>query len=160
MRIRVINASVVEGVFELWWKGETVYARNNAVGDTYLFGWSNWPEEAATNGPVKPRRRALIWRANYHPDGGQLFCPLRGQSFALPLAMPGDDVAPERFVSFWCDGSHGLYIHRNVWHVAIVPLDNHAKFLDRQGRVHARVSVDFGKEFGCYLTVPMERPDA
>ena len=57
------QGGVVEGVFEFWWKGETLYARNNAVGDTYLFGWSNWPEEAATNGPVKPRRRALIWRA-------------------------------------------------------------------------------------------------
>jgi ureidoglycolate lyase len=69
--------------------------------------------------------------------------------------MPGDDVAPERFVSFWCDGSHG---HPNVWHGAIVPLGDHAKFLDRQGRVHARVSVDFAREFGCYLAVPMERP--
>ena len=109
---------------------------------------------------MKPRRRALVWRAKYHPDGGQLFCPLRGQSFAVPLAMPGDDVAPEQFVSFWCDGSQGLYIHPNVWHGAIVPLDDHAKFLDRQGRVHARVSVDFAKEFGCYLAVPMERPGA
>ena len=29
---------------------------------------------------------------------------------------------------------------------------------DRQGRVHARVSVDFVKEFGCYLAVPMRHP--
>ena len=28
---------------------ETLYARNNAVGDSYLFGWSNWPEEAAAD---------------------------------------------------------------------------------------------------------------
>jgi len=40
----------------------------------------------------------------------------------------------------------------------VVPLDGHAEFLDRQGRVHARVSVDFAKEFGCYLAVPMQRP--
>ena len=45
-----------------------------------------------------------------------------------------------------------------MWHGAIVPVDDHAKFLDRQGRVHARVSVDFAKEFGCYLAVPMQRP--
>ena len=68
-------------------------------------------------------------------------------------------MAPEQFVSFWCDGSQGLYIHPNVSR-AIVPLDDHAKFLDRQGRVHARVSVDFAKEFGCYLAVAMERPGA
>ena len=28
------------------------------------------------------------------------------------------------------------------------------------GRVHARVSVDFVKEFGCYLGSPMRRPAA
>jgi ureidoglycolate lyase len=83
---------------------------------------------------------------------------LDGQSFVVPLALPGDDVTPERFVTFRCDGDHGLYIHPNVWHGAVVPLDDQAKFLDRQGRVHARVSVDFAKEFGCYLAAPMQRP--
>jgi hypothetical protein len=39
-----------------------------------------------------------------------------------------------------------------------VPLDDHAEYLDRQGRVHARVSVDFAREFDCYLGVPMRRP--
>lgn len=152
------QGGVTEGVFEFWWKGETLYARNNAVGDSYLFGWSNWPEEAATSGPCAPRVRALIWRANYHPDGGQLIYPTNGQSFVVPLALPGDDVTPERFVTFWCDGSRGLYIRPNVWHGAFVPLDDQAEFLDRQGRVHARVSVDFVKEFGCYLGAPLRRP--
>jgi hypothetical protein len=152
------QGGVAEGLFEFWWKGETLYARNHAVGDSYVFGWSNWPEEAATAGPAKPRQQALIWRANYHPDGGQLFYPLRGQSFVVPLALPGDVVTPEKFVGFWCDGRSGLYIHPNVWHGAVVPFDDHAEFLDRQGRVHARVSVDFAKEFGCYLAVPMQPP--
>jgi len=80
------HGGVTEGLFEFWWKGETLYARNNAVGDTYLFGWSNWPEEATNGGPGARRERALIWRANYHPDGGQLFYPLQRQSFVVPLA--------------------------------------------------------------------------
>jgi ureidoglycolate lyase len=152
------QGGVAEGLFEFAWKGETLYARNNAVGDSYLFGWSNWPEEAATSGPAaEPRERALIWRANYHPDGGQLFYPLHGESFVVPLALPGDDVTPERFVTFWCDGTSGLYIHPNIWHGAVVPLDDEAEFLDRQGRVHARISVDFPKEFGCYLATPLRR---
>ncbi len=79
---------------------------------------------------------------------------MNGESFVVPLALPGDDVTPDRFVSFWCDGTKGLYIHPNVWHGAFVPLADEARFLDRQGRVHARVSVDFPKEFGCYLAVP------
>ena len=152
------QGGIAEGLFEFCWQGETLYARNNAVGDSYLFGWSNWPEEAAESSPGKPRERALIWRANYHPDGGQLFYPLHGQGFVVPLALPGDDVTPERFVSFYCDGRHGLYLHPNVWHGALVPLDDQAQFLDRQGRVHARVSIDFVKEFGCYLGAPLRHP--
>ena len=149
------QGGVAEGVFEFWWRGETLYARNNAVGDSYLFAWSNWPEEAAIEGPPRPREQALVWRANYHPDGGQLFYPLRGEQFIVPLAPPGDDVKPEDFIAFWCDGTTGLYIHPNIWHGAVVPLADTAELLDRQGRVHARVSVDFAKEFGCYLAVPL-----
>ena len=148
------QGGVTEGLFEFWWRGETLYARNNAVGDSYLFGWSRWPEEAASGGPSTARERALIWRANYHPDGGQLFHPTDGQSYVVPLALPGDDVTPENFVAFRSNG-RGLYIHPGVWHGALVPLADHARFLDRQGRVHARVSVDFPQEFGCYLGVPL-----
>ena len=149
------QGGVAEGLFEFWWRGETLYARNNAVGDSYLFGWSQWPEEASLAGVGRPRERALIWRANYHPDGGQLFYPLNGQSFVIPLALPGDDVTPGSFTAFRCDGGRGLYIHPGIWHGAVVPLDDHAVFLDRQSRVHARVSVDFAKEFSCYLAVPL-----
>jgi ureidoglycolate lyase len=152
------QGGVTEGVFEFWWKGETLFARNNAVGDSYLFGWSNWPEEAASAGATSRRDRALIWRANYHPDGGQLVFPMHGESFVVSLALPGDDVTPDKFVTFWCDGKQGLYIHPNVWHGAFVPLDDHAEFIDRQSRVHARVSVDFPKEFGCYLAAPLRQP--
>jgi ureidoglycolate lyase len=167
------QGGVTEGSFEFCWRNETLYATNNAVGDSYLFGWSNWPEDIAQNpamnshvatpraaapGVTAPRERALIWRANYHPDGGQLFYPMNGAAFLVPLALPGDDVTPEKFVSFWCDGSRGLYLHPNVWHGAVVPLDDEAEFLDRQGRVHARVSVDFVKEFGCYLALPLPKP--
>lgn len=149
------QGGVAEGLFEFCWKGATLYARNNAVGDSYLFGWSTWPEEASAGAAERPRERALIWRANYHPDGGQLFYPLGGQEFVVPLALPGDDVTPERFVTFYCDGRRGLYLHPNVWHGAVVPLADEAQFLDRQGRVHARVSVNFVTEFGCYLGAPL-----
>jgi ureidoglycolate lyase len=152
------QGGVTEGLFEFCWQGETLYARNNAVGDSYLFGWSTWPEEAARTSTVK-RERALIWRANYHPDGGQLFHPLNGQSFVVPLAPPGDDATPESFVTFWCDGRQALYLHPNVWHGAVVPHADEATFLDRQGRVHARVSIDFVREFGCYLGASLRRPD-
>ncbi|KAH8690455.1 RmlC-like cupin domain-containing protein [Talaromyces proteolyticus] len=149
------QGGTTEGLFEFWWKDNTLYARNNAVGDNYLFAWSQFPEEASTSGVGKPRDMALIWRANYHPDGGQMFFPMDGQSFLIPLALPGDDVTPEKFVAFRCDGGKGLYIHPNIWHGAVVPIDDHSRFLDRQGRVHARVSVNFAKEFGGYISIPL-----
>ena len=152
------QGGVTEGLFEFWWKGQTLYARNHAVGDSYLFGWSHWPEEAAATGPAAVRERALIWRANYHPDGGQLFYPQGDGAFIVPLAMPGDDVTPEKFVAFWCDGSRGLYVQPNIWHGPLVPIADRARLLDRQGRVHARVSVDFPREFGCYLAIPLRHP--
>jgi ureidoglycolate lyase len=82
---------------------------------------------------------------------------VNGESFVVPLALPGDDVTPEKFITFRCEGGQGLYVHPGVWHGAVVPLDDHAVLLDRQSRVHARVSVDFAKEFGCYLSVPLDR---
>lgn len=149
------QGGTTEGIFEFWWRGQTLFARNNAVGDSYLFGWSELPEAASDEGPASPRERALIWRANYHPDGGQLFFPLDGQSFVVPVAMPGDDVTPADFIALRCDGGRGLYIHPGIWHGAVAPLTDHARFFDRQGKVHARVSVDFPKEFGCYLAVSL-----
>jgi len=154
------QGGVTEGIFQAWWSGDTLYAKNGAVGDSYLFAWSKWAEEAATDGPTSPRQHALIWRANYHPDGGQLFWPTKGQRFAVPLAMPGDDVKPEDFTTFICDGTCGLYVHPGVWHGPVIPLDDQVELLDRQGRVHARVSVDFPKEFGCYLASPLRTPGA
>ena len=152
------QGGVTEGLFEFWWESGTLYATNNAVGDSYLFGWSDWPEELEAAAQGGPRERALIWRANYHPDGGQLFYPLDGARFLIPLALPGDSVTPESFVAFYFAGDRGLYIHPNIWHGAVVPFDDHARFLDRQSRVHARVSVDFGKEFGCYIATPLHAP--
>jgi len=152
------QGGVTEGLFTFAWRGETLYARNEAVGDSYLFGWSTWPEEAADAGPTTDRAQALIWRANYHPDGGQLVYPTGGGSFVVALALPGDDVTPGAFTAFWFDGSAGLYIHPNVWHGAFVPHADEAVFFDRQSRVHARISVDFPREFGCYLAVPLGGP--
>ncbi|MEM7045795.1 MAG: ureidoglycolate lyase, partial [Pseudomonadota bacterium] len=69
--------------------------------------------------------------------------------------LPGDDLTPDKVVAFWCDGSRGLYIHPGIWHEGIFPVQDKQRFLDRQGRVHARVSADIGQEFGVYLAVPL-----
>jgi hypothetical protein len=149
------EAGWVEGTFSSTWKGDVLYGINDAVGGHYVLGWSTDPQSAQTERQTVPRERVLLWHLNYHPDGGQLFMPLDGQPFVFPAALPGDDITPDKVVAFHCDGSKGLYIHPNIWHEGVFAVNDGQRFLDRQGRVHARVSCDFGHEFGIYLSVPL-----
>ncbi len=149
------EAGWVEGTFSGVWQGDILYGTNEAVNGHYVLGWSTDPQTASDAAATAPRDQILLWHMNYHPDGGQLFYPLDNKPFIFPAALPGDDLTPDKVVAFWCDGSRGLYIHPNVWHEGIFPIEDNQRFLDRQGRVHARVSCDFGSEFGVYLSCPL-----
>ncbi len=148
------QAGTTEGVFVSQWQGDILYGRNEAVDGHYLLAYARAPESARTD-HAEPPRRMLLWHANYHPDGGQLFFPLQAEPFYVPLALPGDEVTPQRFVCFRFDGRQGLYIHPNIWHEGVFGLCGTQRFFDRQGAVHARVSVDFAREFGCLLEAPI-----
>jgi ureidoglycolate lyase/seryl-tRNA synthetase len=149
------EGGITEGIFHGQWDGDTLMGTNDAVGGHYVLGWSCDPQQASTGTPSVAREQVLLWHFNYHPDGGQLFFPLEHKPFVVPVALPGDDLKPENVVAFWCDGSQGMYIHPGIWHEGIFPVQDSQRFLDRQGKVHARVSCDFGKEFGVYLRVPL-----
>ncbi|UTW13667.1 ureidoglycolate lyase [Marinobacterium rhizophilum] len=146
----------VEGTFCCHWQGDVLYGENAAVAGNYVLGWTADPATASKDCQTVPRSQVLLWHMNYHPDGGQLFYPLDDKPFVVPLALPGDNLTPDKVVAFWCDASHGLYIHAGVWHEGIFPLAQSQRFLDRQGRVHARVSADIGQEFGVYLACPLD----
>ena len=147
------EGGTTRGNFNACWQGQVLYGRNDAVSGKYVLGWSDNPKNATTHGNQVPSR-VLLWHCNYHPDGGQLFFPLDGNSFMVPLAQPGDDVSPQDFTAFRFDGTKGLYIHPSVWHEGVFPLNGSGNFYDEQGRVHARVSVNFAREFGVFLNVP------
>jgi ureidoglycolate lyase len=150
------EAGWVEGIFHGEWQGDVLYGRNEAVSGHYVLGWSTTdPQLASTTRQTVPRERVLLWHMNYHPDGGQLFFPQDRSAFVVPVALPGDDLAVEQVIALWCDGSRGLYIHPGIWHDGIFPAAQRQSFLDRQGRVHARVSCDLAVEFGVYLSVPL-----
>jgi hypothetical protein len=144
------------GTFTSRWEGDVLYGCNEAVGGHYILAYGVAPELARTD-HLEPPCRILLWHANYHPDGGQLFFPLERRPFYVPLALPGDDVTPERFTCFRFAGTQGLYIHPNIWHEGVFSLRGTQRFFDKQGAVHARVSVDFAREFGCLLEAPIER---
>lgn len=145
----------VEGTFRCEWKGDVLYGVNEAVNGDYVLGWTADPQQASTTLQTRPRDRVLLWHMNYHPDGGQFFFPVEKKPFVVPVALPGDDLKPENIVVFWSDGSKGIYIHPNIWHEGVFPVTDSQSFRDRQGRVHARVSCDFGKEFGVYVAAPL-----
>ena len=140
------EGGTTEGIFASTWDGPVLRAVNEAVQGDYVIGRS------------MAGGRVAFWHANYHPDGGQLFFPLDGGAFVAPLALPGDDIAPEDFVAFWFDGSKGLYIHPGIWHEGVFPVAGRQRFFDRQGKVHARINADFVPEFGCCLAFPLAQP--
>jgi ureidoglycolate lyase len=146
------EGGTTEGVFACDWREGVLRGRNEAVGGDYVLGYRDPPGVAA---PRRSEDRVLLWHANYHPDGGQLFWPLDGAPFVVPVAPPGDDVRPEQFVAFRSDGSFGIYIHPGIWHEGAFPVAPRGRFFDKQGRVHARISVDFAREFGVLLAVPL-----
>ena len=148
------EGGTTQGVFVSEWRGDVLYGRNEAVAGHYILAYADEPSRADET-HRRPPERMLLWHCNYHPDGGQLFFPLDHAPFLVPLALPGDDVEPEQFVCFRFDGTRGLYIHPNVWHECVFALAGTQRFFDRQGAVHARVSIDFAREFGCLLEAPL-----
>ena len=151
------EGGTTEGLFVSEWRGDVLYGSNEAVGGRYVLGYAVDPPRADERHSRDPET-LLLWHANYHPDGGQLFFPRLRKPFLVPLALPGDDVAPSDFVCFRFDGDAGLYIHPDVWHEGVFAMRGEHRFFDRQGAVHARVSVDFAREFGCLLEVPLRDP--
>ena len=153
------EGGTTEGPFETCWEKNILYGRNNAVehkseydkDGRYLLGYSSDPDDSNNNITTEDPKQIYIWHINYHPDGGQLFFPKDNKPFISPLALPGDDIQPNNFKAFYFDGSQGLYIHPNIWHEGIFPTKGKAVFKGKQGKVHARVSIDIFKEFNAYI---------
>ena len=154
------EGGTTEGPFETWWDKGILYGKNNAVehksrydqdDGKYLLGYSYDPNSSTKNLINNNPKHIYIWHVNYHPDGGQLFFPKDNKPFISPLALPGDDIKLNDFKAFYFDGSQGLYIHPNVWHEGVFPTKERATFRGKQGKVHARVSIDLLEEFKSYL---------
>lgn len=151
-----IEGGAVEDRFVMDRRGQVQYATNYAVGRSYVTGWFDDPGSASESvAPIDPSR-LYTHEANYHPDGGQIFFPEEHAPFVALLARPGDDVRPEDFVAFQFDGRRGVHVDPGVWHQPVFPIRPSARFMNRQGRVHACVSIDFVGEFGVYVEVPRQ----
>jgi len=161
------EGGITQGSFDVWWDGNIMYGKNNAVGHKseyeidgkYILGYSSLSQENLKQDiPFSLPKKIYMWHANYHPDGGQLFFPSETKSFISPLALPGDDIQLKDFKAFYFDGKKGLYIHPNVWHEGVFSIQEKSSFKGKQGKVHARVSVDFKNEFNKYIFFKTELP--
>ena len=152
------EGGIVADSFVMERRGEVQHAVNRAVGRSYITGWFTDPATASEDRRPTNTSRIYTHEANYHPDGGQIFAPRERAAYVALLAKPGDDVTPEDFIAFHCDGAFGIHIDPSVWHQPVFPVGPSAVFDDQQGRVHACVAVDFVSEFGCYLEVPLLAP--
>ena len=135
----------VEGPFEIYWHGDEMYSRNDAVGRADLLGRCAVPGD---------RSRLLVDEVNYHDDGGQAFIA-PGVPTVFLVAPPGDDVAPGDFVALYSDGAYGLNMAPGVWHTAPLPLVERATFDNKQGSIHATIGLWAQKEWGLLLDVPL-----
>jgi ureidoglycolate lyase/seryl-tRNA synthetase len=149
------EGGVVEDRFEMVRRGEVQHAVNHAVGRGYITGWFADPATASETRAPSDTGRIYTHEANYHPDGGQIFSPRDAAPYVALLAKPGDDITPDDFVAFYCDGAFGLHIDPGVWHQPVFPVGERASFDDKQGRVHCCIAVNFVSEFGCYIEVPL-----
>ncbi len=153
------EGGTTEGPFETWWNEGILYGKNNAVehkskydqDGKYLLGYSYDPSSYKKIFTKNDPKYIYIWHVNYHPDGGQLFFPKDNKPFISPLALQGDDIKLNDFKAFYFNGSQGLYIHPNIWHEGVFPTKEKATFRGKQGKVHARVSIDLLEEFKSYL---------
>jgi len=161
------EAGTTEGRFAVYWDGDLLYGKNHTIATSanhYLLGYSRNPAECKPcvrgQGPVDSPDSIRLWYSDYHPDGGQLFYPEDGQPFITNLAPPvGDDVRPEHFTAFYVPPGKGCYIHPGVWHNAVYthPCSGTDRmFFNRQGKVHARISVNWAEEFGVLMEVPLK----
>ena len=164
------EAGTVEGEFAVEWKGDFFYGHNLAIAiasNYYLDGLARAPEDARherSDEELAAVDAIYLWMSDYHPDGAQLFWPESPIPFVVNLgpASCGDDVKPEDMRAFYVPAGKGVYLHPGTWHNGVYCLPEHcgaaggtARFLTRQGRVHARVSASWAEEFGCLLKVPL-----
>jgi len=153
-----VGGGSTEGAFTCTWSGDRLMAMNDAVGGHYVLGYACAPEDADDRPRTAPPAQVLLWHVNHHPDGGQMFASLDGQPFLVPAMPAGESPDLDRAVIARSDGTFAICLQPGVWHDGVYPEQGDGNFWTRQGRVHARVSADIAREFGCLLRVPLNSP--
>ena len=159
------EAGTTEGHFDVHWQADYFFGHTLAIATEnhyYLDGIGCPPEQARRELPsAGDGTHILLWMSDYHPDGAQLFWPCTEPpapfTVCLGAARHGDDIRPTDMRAFTVPAGKGVYLAPGTWHNGIYLRPEHcpARFLTRQGKVHARVSCSWAAEFGVLLRVPL-----
>jgi ureidoglycolate hydrolase len=135
------------GIFEFYYDKNYCRAKNNSVPNgEYITGVMTEEEK------IPNKRIIYTFEANYHPDGGQIISPTKNNNdFIVLLSKAGDNIKPEDFVAFYCDGTFGIQILPNVWHQPIYPIAQKSNYYNKQCSVHGCVTVNTLEEFNTLL---------
>jgi hypothetical protein len=145
------QGGTTEGTFISEWKGDILRAQRGRRRPLHL-AYGEDPERAD---PDHARSAAdPVVACEHHPDGGQLFFPLDRKPFWSALRCRVTTSNPRNSCAS-LRRARRLYIHPNIWHEGVFATAGTQRFFDQQGAVHARVSVDFAREFGCLLEAPI-----
>ena len=158
------EAGTTEGHFDVHWSGDYFFGHNLAIATSnnfYLDGLGAPPETARDHDPRSCDGSSIfLWMSDYHPDGAQLFWPNEQMPFTVCLgsASHGDDIRPTDMRAYQVPAGKGVYLAPGTWHngVYVQPECCPARFLTRQGAVHARISCSWAEEFGVLLKVPLK----
>ena len=144
------EGGTTQGVFVSQWRGDVLYGRNEAVDGHYVLAYAGEPSRADESHDRVPERM-LLWHCNYHPDGGQLFFPLERSRSTCRSRCRATTCSPSSSYAFASTAGAACTSIPACGTRACSLRSGTQRFFDQQGAVHARVSIDFAREFGCLL---------
>ncbi|ELR70509.1 hypothetical protein C900_03668 [Fulvivirga imtechensis AK7] len=139
-------------VFNYWWKGNLFYSENETTGKVLQTGASLFEAD----GSPLSRDKIYMWEAFSPGNAHQLFYPLRGEDYVLPLAK-GDNVYPEDFTAFYITGGMGVYLHPSVWCNGIIPLTERASFYHQINGTTTNMGFNFSKKLNTLFVIPLQK---
>lgn len=141
-------------VYNFWWKGNLFYHENETTGRVLHTGTSML---GGSDDTLLSRENVHIWEVFSLENAHQLFYPLRGEDYILPLGGVGKDAHPENFTAFYVSGGRGVYLHPSIWCNGIIPLTERASFYHQINGTTVYSSKNFSKELNSLLTVPLQQ---
>ena len=149
------EAGTTEGTFVSEWKGDVLYGRNEAVDGHYILAYGEEPAARRSDARARPPAHPAL-ACELSSGRRAALLPARAKAVlrAARAAWRRRDARPISSASASTAAVASTSIPTSGTRACSRCPARH-RFFDKQGAVHARVSVDFAREFGCLLEAPI-----